>query len=142
MRYHFKVHKEKKKFWAYCLEADGWTTQANSREELDRNMREVLEGILDEPESSKWIPPMPDPSLKGKNVVEVTVEPGIALATLVRVSRVRQGMTQRQAAEKLGLRNVIQYQRLESGGTANPELKTLAKLKRLFPDFSVDAALA
>ena len=41
----------------------------------------------------------------------------------------------------MGIRYVSQYQKLESGKTANAELGTLAKLKKVFPAFSVDAVL-
>jgi antitoxin HicB len=141
MKYHFRIHRGEKYLWAQCVEGE-WPTQGETREELEFNMREALNGVLDEPEDSKWIPPMPDPTIKGRNIVEVEVDPQIALAMLVRVSRLKRGMTQREAAGKLGIRHVSQYQRLESGKTANPELGTLVKLKRLFPELSVDAVLA
>lgn len=142
MKYHFKVHKEKKWFWAYCVESEGWVTQAESREELDHNMRDVLNLILDEPEDSKWVPPMPNPKIKGRNIVEVAVEPAIAFATSVRLHRLKLKLTQKQAAEKLGMKHVYQYQKLESGKKANPELSTLVRLKSLFPDLSLDAVFA
>lgn len=142
MKYHFKIHKTKSGFWAECIEADGWATQAETREGLEANMREVLEGVLSEPSDSKWIPPLPDPTIKGRNIVEVSVDPKVALATLVRISRLNRGLSQRQAAERMGFRHVIQYQRLEQARTLNPELDTLLKLKRLFPEFSLDEALA
>lgn len=142
MKYHFKVHKEGKGYWAECLEADGWMTQADTREELDSNMREALNAVLDEPSDSDWIPPLPNPKLKGRNVVEVPVDPMVALATMVRLLRIRGKLTQKQAAAKLGMKHVYQYQKLESGKTANPELRTLARLKAVFPGLSVDAVLA
>jgi len=142
MRYHFKIHKEEPGGWAQCIEYDGILTQGATREELDFNMREVLNLMLDEPEDSTWIPPMPDPTIKGRNIVEVEVDPKIAMAMMVRVSRLKSGLTQREAARRMGIAHVSQYQRLESGKTANPEWATLVKLKKLFPDFSVDFVLA
>jgi antitoxin HicB len=142
MKYHYRIHKEGKGYWAECIEADGWVTQANTLAELEKNMHEALNAVLDEPPESNWLPPEPDPRLKGRNIAEVAVEPGIALATLIRKERLEHRLTQRVAAGKLGFKNVIQYQRLESGKTLNPELTTLIKLKRLFPRLSVDAALA
>jgi antitoxin HicB len=142
MKYHFRIHKEGEGFWAKCEEADGWVTQADDRNELMHNMREVLDLILDEPEDSKWIPPMPDPSIKGRNIVEVEVDPRTAMAMLIRVNRLKNGLTQREAATRLGMKHLYQYQKLESSKTSNPELGTLVKLKKLFPDLSVDLALA
>jgi antitoxin HicB len=142
MKYHYRIHKTKIGFWAECIEADGWVTQAKSRSELEKNMFEALNAVLDEPLESNWMPPLPNPSLKGRNIVEVPVEPHIALAMLVRQHRLKNKLTQKQAAAKLGMKHVYQYQKLESGKTANPELGTLVKLKGLFPNLSVDAALA
>ena len=142
MKYHFKIHKDVKGFWAECVEADGWVTQGSNREELAFNMHEALNAVLDEPSDSKWIPPMPDSSIKGRNIVEVEVEPRIALATLLRASRLKRRLTQRQAADKMGMAHIYQYQKLESGKTANPELGTLVKIKKLFPELSVDSVLA
>jgi antitoxin HicB len=142
MKYHYKVHKEGKGYWAECLEAEGWVTQADTREELDFNMREALNAVLDEPSDSDWIPPLPNPKLRGRNVVEVPVDPTVAMAIMIRLLRIKGKMTQKQAADKLGMKHVYQYQKLESGKTANPELRTLARLKTLFPALSIDAVLA
>ena len=142
MRYHFKIHRTKKGFWAECVEYDGCITQGDTRKELDFNMREVLDAMLDEPPDSDWFMPMPDPKIKGRNIVEVGVDPKIAMATMVRFNRVKRGLTQRQVADKLGMKHIYQYQKLESGKTANPEFGTLVKIKRVFPEFSVDSVLA
>lgn len=47
-------------------------------------------------------------------------------------------MTQREAAKLLGMKNIYSYQRLESGKTANPELLTLVKIKKVFPEIDLD----
>ena len=143
MKYHFKVHKEKKGYWAEGIEIDWANTQGDTLKELTFNMQEVLELCLEEPdEKSTFIPPMPDPSLKGRNIVEVSPDPKIALAALIRKERIEAKLSQRQVAEKMGIKHISQYQKLESGKTANPELGTLAKLKRVFPGLSVDLVLA
>lgn len=141
MKYHFKVHKDGKGFWAECLEIEGCLTQGENKEHLSAMMKDALEAILSAPEDSKWILPLANPALGGKNVVEVSPDPGIALAALLRRHRLVNHLTQRQAQARLELKNLIQYQRLEMG-SSNPELKTLAKIKEAFPDFSVDAVLA
>ncbi len=142
MKYHFRIHKEKDGYWAESVEEGlNANTQADTLEELHKNMKEVLELCLEEPEESTYIPPLPDPSIKGRNIVEVAVDPKIALAAMVRRERLEHKLSQRKAAEKLGFKNVIQYQRLESGKNLNPELETLIKLKRIFPGLSVDAIL-
>ena len=141
MRYHFRIHKEKKGYWAESLEQGlGVTTQGDTLAELESNLHEALNLALNEPEDSKWIPPMPDESWQGKDVLSISVEPRLALATLVRVSRLKLGLTQRRAAEKMGIKHIRQYQLLESG-KANPELGTLVKLKQTYPGLSLDAVV-
>ena len=143
MRYHFKVHKEKKGYWAESLEKGlGVTTQGNSLAELNRNLKEALDLALDEPEDSKWLPPLPNAALKGRNVLEVSVDPKIAMATLVRMTRMQQGLTQKEVAMRMGIKTLSTYQKLESSKTANPEWTTLVRLKRVLPLFPLDVAAA
>ena len=47
MKYHFKVHKEEKGFWAECIELEGCCTQGDSKEELIENMKDALSIYLD-----------------------------------------------------------------------------------------------
>jgi antitoxin HicB len=143
MRYHFKVHKEKAGYWAAGLEKGlGITTQGKTREELLANLKEALDLALDEPMDSKWFPPLPDPAIRGRNVVEVAVDPKIAMATLVRMMRLQQGLTQREVAERMGIKTLSTYQKLESSKTANPEWTTLVRLKQVLPLFPLDLAAA
>jgi antitoxin HicB len=142
MKYHFKVHKEGKGFWAQCIELEGCITQANSRKELDKRMQEALNLYIDEPVDSKDLAPFPDRSLSiSRNVVEVQVDPSIAFAFIVRYNRIKEGLTQQEAADKLGFEHINSYQRLESK-KCNPTLRILSLLKKAFPDFSVDFAIS
>jgi antitoxin HicB len=142
MKYHFKVHKEKGGYWAEGVEISWANTQAETMKELYLNMKEVLELCLEEPDDrSTFIPPLPQAKVKGKNVVEVEPDPQVALAAMVRRERLLGKMTQRQAMLRMGFKNLIQYQRLESAKTANAELSTLAKVKKAFPAFSLDLVL-
>lgn len=142
MNYHFKIRKDGKWFVAQCVELDGCITQGEGQQHLNEMMLEALSLFLDEPEDSTIIFPMPDPSIKGRNIVAVPVDTSVALAMVVRQSRLERRMTQRQVADKLGMKHIYQYQKLERGRTANPELRTLAKLKSLYPKMSVDAILS
>jgi predicted RNase H-like HicB family nuclease/DNA-binding XRE family transcriptional regulator len=141
MKYHFKIHKEGKGFWAECLELSGCFTQADSTEELRENMQEALNLYLDEPKDSKRLAPLPDDSISlSRNVVEITVDPSIAFAFMVRYNRIKQGLTQQEAANRLGFDNIYSYQRLENKN-CNPTLRMLSQIKRVFPNFSVDSAI-
>jgi predicted RNase H-like HicB family nuclease/DNA-binding XRE family transcriptional regulator len=142
MKYHFKIHKEGKGFWAECLELVGCMTQANTMEELKQNMQEALNLFIEEPEDSKDLVPLPDDFLKStKNIVEVPLDPQIAFAFMVRYCRIKHGLTQREAAKKMGFDTLYSYQRLEAR-RCNPSLKIISKIKKVFPDFSVDYAVS
>lgn len=141
MKYHFKVHKEGKYFWAQCIELEGCFTQGDSMEELHKNMEEALNLYVYEPANSKELAALPDDSIKtSKYVVEVALEPEIAFSFMVRYHRIQNKLTQQQAAKKLGFKNVYSYQRLEK--KCNATLDMIAKVKELFPSFSIDRAFA
>lgn len=140
MRYHFKVHKEKGGFWAECLELPGCVTQADTKEELHANMQEALNLYLEEAEDVEYLAPLPKAMVKlGRNVVEIPVEPSVALAFSIRRQRIKQGLTQREAADQLGMKAIYSYQRLEK--RCNPTLDLIYRLVLLFPALSLDKIL-
>ena len=142
MKYHFKVHKEGQGFWAECLELSGCFTQADSMEELRKNMQEALNLYIEEPADSKKLATLPDDSISpSRSIIEVPVDPSIAFAFMVRYNRIQHGLTQQEAANRLGFENIYSYQRLENK-KCNPTLKILSQIKRVFPDFSVDFAIS
>jgi hypothetical protein len=53
---------------------------------------------------------------------------------------IKHGLTQQQAAKKMGFETIYSYQRLE-GKRCNPSLRTITRIKRAFPDFSIDYAV-
>ena len=138
MTYHFRIHDEEG-LWAECVELEGCVTQGRDRRDLEKNMYEVLNLYLEEPESSTVVFPMPTSEFPGANVVVVEVDPAIAFSLQLRQLRLRHNMTQKEAAERLGMRNLYSYQRLER--RSNPSLATIKKVKNLFPDFSLDSVL-
>lgn len=141
MNYHFKIHKEGKGFWAQCIELEGCITQANSLKELKVNMQDALNLYIEEVENSEDLASLPSKSIKLKaNVVSVSVDPQVAFAFLVRFYRIKHGMTQQDAAKKLGFPNIYSYQRLETR-KCNPRLETIASIKRLFPEMSIDSVV-
>ena len=141
MEYHFTIHKEGKGFWAQCIELEGCITQADSLKELRNNMHKALNLYIEEVEDSDDIAVLPNDTIKQrKNVVTITVDPQIAFAFLVRYHRIKHGMTQQEAAKKLGFPNIYSYQRLETR-KCNPRLDTITSLKKLFPELSVDLVI-
>ncbi|NGX48178.1 MAG: hypothetical protein K1000chlam3_01568 [Chlamydiae bacterium] len=141
MKYHFKIHKEGKHFWAQCVELEGCITQGTSLKDLRKNMQEALNLYVQEPESSKDLAALPDESIRrSKSIEEVSLDPQIAFSFMVRYYRIKYGMTQHQAAKRMGFDSLYSYQRLE-GKKCNPSLKILYKIKQVFPEFSIDYAL-
>lgn len=141
MNYHFKIHKEGKGFWAQCIELGGCITQADSLKQLKSNMQEALNLYIEEAADSEDLASLPSNTIKSaKNIVDVPVDPQIAFAFLIRYYRIKNKMTQQEAAKRLGFPNIYSYQRLETR-KCNPRLETIALLKKLFPEFSVDYAL-
>jgi antitoxin HicB len=138
MNYHFKIHKERKGFWAQCIELEGCITQGDSLKELNINMQEALNLYIEEAENSVDLALFPDNAIKpGANTVLVPLDPQVAFAFLVRFYRIKHGMSQKEAAKKLGFANIFSYQRLETR-KCNPRLETIASIKKLFPEFSLD----
>lgn len=137
MKYHFKIHKEGKGFWAECLELKGCRTEANSREELDKNMAEALNVFLSESDDSELIFAPPKDQNLGKNIAAVEVDPSVALAMNIRQARVKMKKTQKQMMVFLGIKTLSNYQRLEDPRKANPELKTLVALTKVIPDLQI-----
>ena len=142
MRYHFKVHREGKGYWAECIELVGCITEADSMEELQKNMQEALNLYVEEPDDSKELAVLPDESISAtRDIVEIALDPQMAFAFMVRYYRIKHGLTQQQAAKKMGFETIYSYQRLE-GRRCNPSLKIITKIKRAFPDFSIDYAVS
>ena len=138
MTYHFRLHLGAIP-WAECMELEGCVTQGRNRLELERNMKESLNLYLEEPETSTMFFPPPLASAAGRNIVPVEVDPAIAFSVQLRQLRIANGLTQKEAARRLGMKSLFSYQRLER--RSNPSLATLRKVKGLFPDFSLDLVL-
>lgn len=141
MIYHFKIHKEGNSYWAECIELEGCRTQGDSLDELKINMEDALNLFLSEPSESKTFFPAPNKALKGRNIIDVHVAPSVAFATFMRRTRLLKKMTIEQFKNCLDIKNVSVYQKLEDPKRANPELKTLSKIKEAFPDINFDEVI-
>jgi predicted RNase H-like HicB family nuclease len=136
VNYHFKIHKEKNGYWAECCELDGSLTQGNTLEELQQSCKEALNLYLEEPADSKILFPLPNKALdKDSRLKKVEVDPDLALAVLLRNHRLAAKITQKQAAQKLGMKSLYSYQRLEK--RSNPTLNIIKKIHSLFPQIEL-----
>lgn len=140
MQYHFKIHKERAGgFWAECIELSGCQSEGDTREQLEKNLKEALNLYLDEPMSSTVLFPLPKKSIKqSSSIIKMPVDPHIAFAFLLRLARFKAKKKQRELAQSLNFKSLNAYQKLESSRTANPELKTMYKLKAVLPHFRID----
>ena len=140
MLYHFEVHLDSDGYWTECIELEGCVSQGSSLEELKSNAKEALDLYLEEPEESSSLPPLPDSRCGSRgDILEVALDPGIALSLLLRRYRRQYQLTQKEMSERLGMKNLYSYQRLER--RSNPRLEMLRRLRRVFPDLSVDYLL-
>jgi DNA-binding XRE family transcriptional regulator len=64
------------------------------------------------------------------------LDPTLRLAVQIKIARLKRGFTQTQMAKTMGI-GLLPYQRLESG-TNNPTLKTILKVREVFPEISID----
>ncbi len=64
------------------------------------------------------------------------LDPTLRLAVQIKIARLKRGFTQTQMAKMMGI-GLLPYQRLESG-TNNPTLKTILKVREVFPEISID----
>ena len=142
MKYHFKIHNEESGYWAQCIELEGCITEADDMTKLQHNMKEVLNLYLDESENSEFIFALPKKNVKGKNIVKVDVHPKVAFAMTMRMLRLKKGLTQKETAKLLGMKNLYSYQRLESSKQVNPSLTMLGRIKQVFPELKIDDLLS
>ena len=105
-------------------------------------MKDALNLYMEEPEDCLYIAQLPnEKTKKSKTTVSIALDPKIALSFLVRRNRIKQKMTQKEAAKALGFENVYSYQRLETR-QCNPTLEIISKLKQVFPEISIDYTIS
>jgi DNA-binding XRE family transcriptional regulator len=94
---------------------------------------------LSEPESSKIIFPLPQKKQSNsEDFVAVSVDPSVAFSFLLRRYRLQKKITLKEMAEKLKMKNLNTYVKLEKASSSNPELRTLAKIKSILSDFPIN----
>lgn len=140
MKYHFKYQIDNDGIWGECCEIPSLYTQADSVDELKKNCTEALNLMLEEPSDSQTIFKLPEKKYDNEqSILQVPVQPEIAFGLLMRLYRMKHNITQKQAAEKLGMKNIYSYQRLEK--KSNPTLSMLQKVSEVFPDINLELLL-
>lgn len=141
MKYHFKIRKESRGYSAECIELEGCRIQGSNLQNLRDNAENALNLYLAEPSHSKLVFPQPLKKAPRQSFA-VPVEASIAIANRIREVRLGHELTQHAMKDRLGIKNLSNYQRLEDPSRANPAWTTLLLIKRAFPDFHVDDLLA
>lgn len=137
MRYTFQIHAEDSMYWGECRELPGCVSQGPTPEALKINLTEALNLYLEESSDSSVYGSLPDKEGRlDSGFVSILVEPEIAFGVLLRAARKAAKLTQKQAAGRLGMKNLYSYQRLER--RSNPTLLLLEKIKQVFPQISLD----
>ena len=125
MVYNCKIDQDKDMFWVQFPDMPNIQTYGDTLEEALSMAKEALDGCL-ESDISRGIPVPPPKYKKG---YPVTVASHIALSLKLRELRGEQ--SQADIARKLGL-TYQAYQRLENPRKANPTVKTLEKIARVY----------
>ena len=109
---------------------EGYMTYGNTLEEAKAMAAEAISGLLESylEHGDKFI--IPKEGTSG-DWYDIEIEPGLAFALWLRNTRISHKMTLAEAAEKMGVKYQV-YQKLENPRTANPTLKTLKKLEKIF----------
>jgi len=109
---------------------EGYITYGDSLDEAKSMAAEAIAGLLESylEHGDKFVIPKIAPTRGWHNV---EIESGLAFALWLRNARLSNNMTLADVAEKMGVKYQV-YQKLENPKTANPTLKTLKKLEKIF----------
>lgn len=131
MRYFFRYYKDKQEgYWGEFPDLTGCRTEANTLDELREVAKEALELYLDDDYDFQCKIPFPSEKHAGKGFY-VSVDPSIAFPILLRKARLKLGLTQQEMAQKMGLKSIGAYQRLETLHKSNPRLVTIHKISTI-----------
>jgi antitoxin HicB len=125
MIYYCTIEKEGNEYIAQFPDMTNIVTCGFSHEEALAMAQEALDGCL-ESDISRGLPIPPSAYKDG---YPITVSPHIALS--IRLRELRGEQSQSDIAKKLGL-SYQSYQRLENPRKANPTIKTLERIARVY----------
>ena len=125
MTYYCTLKQEDNVYYVAFPDLPEVFTFGNTEQEALEMAAEALNGVL-ESETARGIS-IPLPAFQSEYAVEV--EPNIAFALMLRKRRGEK--TQSEIADKLNI-TYQQYQQLENPRKANPTLRTIAKLQKIF----------
>lgn len=122
------IEKQDDAFLVTFPDLENVVTSGTSVEEAIQNAEEALNGCLASDFERNFTIPDPSP-LSGEQVHLIAVAPHVAVAIMLR--KLRADKSQSEIARKLNIAYQV-YQRLENPRKANPTVKTLEKIARVF----------
>jgi len=123
-----RIEKSEDSFLVTFPDLENIVTYGASIEEALVNAEEALNGCIEADFERNFAIPSPS-SLSGDDVFPIPVAPHVAVAVMLR--RLRAGRSQIDVARQLNISYQV-YQRLENPRKANPTIKTLEKIARVF----------
>ncbi len=126
----FEYDEEEKVYNVRFPDLPGCFTYGETIDEAKSMAKEALTGFLQSVDARKI--KLPDPSkLEGVEVAYIEPETPVAFAMWLRKQREALGLSQSDVAKKLGIKYQT-YQRIESPSKANPTLKTIMRVEKVF----------
>ncbi|MBU5635518.1 type II toxin-antitoxin system HicB family antitoxin [Geomonas sp. Red69] len=128
LSYAARIKKEADGYLVTFPDFDNVMTYGLTIEEALLNAEEALNGCLESDFERNF--KIPEPShMSGKNVHQIPVAPHVAVAIMLRALRAER--SQMEIAKQLNIAYQV-YQRLENPRKANPTIKTLEKIAKVF----------
>ena len=129
LKYPGLIHKDPDGLWVEFPdfpEISG--TQGDDMKDLIMNGEECLAGYLEYLLEEDM--EVPEPSvIQGEGIIEIEINPEVAVPVLLKQERKKQGLTQMEVSEKLGMKSYRTIQNVERN-KRSPTLKTLSRIAK------------
>ncbi len=128
LAYPVLIEKQDDGYLASFPDLENVMTYGATLEEALHNAEEALNGCIESDFERNFVIPSPS-AILSKNTYNIPVAPHIAVAMMLRTLRADRPQT--EVARQLNISYQV-YQRLENPRKANPTVKTLEKIARVF----------
>lgn len=128
LKYSAQIKKDDDAYLVTFLDMENVVTFGSTLEEALLHAEEALNGCLESDFERNFAIPDPSPA-SGVDIFQIPVAPHIAVAIMLR--KLRADRSQIEVARQLNVSYQV-YQRLENPRKANPTVKTLEKIARVF----------
>jgi antitoxin HicB len=128
LAYAAKINKQNNRYLVAFPDLGNIITYGTTIDEALHNAEEALNGCIESDFERNFSIPTPS-NISGREIYMIPVAPHIAVAIMLRT--LRAGRPQAEIARQLNISYQV-YQRLENPRKANPTVKTLEKIARVF----------